>query len=190
MFKKDLPDKTDEELVILAIESQNHFLYLVNRYENKLLNYILRISDINKEGAEDLLQEVFIKVYQNLNEFDNGLKFSSWIYRITRNQVISNFRKISARIQAINFDDNILENLASDLDIEKELERVYLKENVGNILNNIDEKYKEVLILRFLEEKDYKEISDILKKPMGTVATLLNRAKKELKNNIPYEQFK
>lgn len=177
-------EKTDEELVVLTLKNQKAFLYLMNRYEGKLLNYILRISNVNKEEAEELLQEVFIKVYKNLNDFDSSLKFSSWIYRIAHNQVISNFRKLNSRIRVVNLDNEILENLASDLDIERELERIYLKENVGEILNKIDEKYKEVLILRFLEEKDYKEISDILKKPMGTVAILLNRAKKEFKKNI------
>ena len=62
--------------------------------------------------------------------------------------------------------------------MEKELERKFTSEEIRNILSKIDAKYKEVLVLRFLEEKDYKEISDILEKPMGTVATLINRAKK------------
>lgn len=190
MHNIGLVEKTDEELVVLSVENQNHFLYLVSRYENRLFNYILRISNVSKEEAEDLLQEVFIKVYQNLNDFDPDLKFSSWIYRITRNQVISNFRKLNARAQTINLDDEILENIASDLNIERDAELKYLKENIDKILNKIDKKYREVLILRFLEEKDYKEISDILRKPVGTVATFLNRAKKEFRKNItpiPYE---
>ena len=59
-----------------------------------------------------------------------------------------------------------------------------LKGHIGEVLSQMDEKFREVLVLRFLEEKDYKEISDILKKPMGTVATLLNRAKKVFKKEL------
>ncbi|MEA3272641.1 MAG: sigma-70 family RNA polymerase sigma factor [Patescibacteria group bacterium] len=185
----DFLEKTDEELVVLTLENQNHFLYLMNRYEGKLLNYVLRISNINKEEAEDLLQEVFIKVYLNLNDFDSKLKFSSWIYRITRNQVISNFRKIHSKFQITNFNEEILENIASDFNIEKDIELIYLRDNIDKILEKMNNRYSEVLALRFLEEKDYKEISDILKKPMGTVATMLSRAKKDFKKELDKQEY-
>jgi RNA polymerase sigma-70 factor (ECF subfamily) len=75
----------------------------------------------------------------------------------------------------------LLNILASNEDLAKELERKYTGEEVRSVLDDMDERYKEVLVLKFLEEKDYKEISDILEKPMGTVATLINRAKKQFK---------
>ena len=181
-------DKTDEELVKLTLKDQDFFLYLIKRYETKLLKYILKISNLDVDSSEDILQDVFIRVYRNLNDFDQKLKFSSWIYRITHNQVISNFRKIKARPQNILSGSEIqkqeLENLISDLDIEKEIDQDFLRKNIFKILNNIDYKYKEILILKFLEEKNYKEISDILKKPMGTIATLINRAKKSFHQEI------
>lgn len=182
----DLADKTDNQLVELTLANQDNFLYLMKRYEGKLLSYILRISNIDRDEAEDVLQDVFIKTYKNLNNFDPDLKFSSWIYRITHNQVISNYRKIQARPQKYTFDvdDKILNNIASDFDIVKAVDITLLRHNVSEILNNLDEKFREVLILRFLEQKDYREISDILKKPMGTVATLLNRSKKAFRKEL------
>lgn len=176
-------NKTDKELVGLTLENQGYFLYLIKRYEKKLLNYIIRISGISKEEAEDVLQETFIKIYQNLNDFDHGLEFSSWVYRIAHNQTISNYRKNKARPQSVflNPEDNFLKNLASKLDIKKEVERKFLKKDINKILEKLDVKYREVLILKFLEEKNYKEISDILKKPIGTVATRINRAKKQFR---------
>jgi RNA polymerase sigma-70 factor (ECF subfamily) len=75
----------------------------------------------------------------------------------------------------------LLNILASNEDLAKALERKYTGEEVRSVLNDMDERYREVLVLKFLEEKDYKEISDILEKPMGTVATLINRAKKQFK---------
>ncbi len=181
----DYQDKTDEELIILTLKDQNNFLYLMKRYEAKLLRYVMRISNLNKDEAEDIVQDVFIKTYQNINDFDSSLKFSSWVYRIAHNQVISNYRKIKVRPKTfiLNDDSNFLENLASDFDLDKEIDLKYLKHNVNNTLNKLDTKYREVLILRFLEDKDYREISDILKKPMGTVATLINRAKEQFKKN-------
>jgi RNA polymerase sigma-70 factor (ECF subfamily) len=133
--------------------------------------------------VEDTLQDVFISAYKNLNDFDQDLKFSSWIYRIAHNKVISHFRKITARPKTVTYegDGQLLNILASSEDLAKELERKYTGEEVRAILKGLDEKYREVLVLKFLEDKDYKEISDILEKPMGTVATLINRAKKQFK---------
>jgi len=179
-------DKTDEELVALSLTKQDYFLYLIKRYEQKLLYYIKRITNISHEDAEDILQETFIKVYLNLNGFDQSLKFSSWIYRIAHNEVIDNFRKNKSGRENTNLngDDNFIKNLSSDLNLNKELDLKILKTAVHNVLNAMNIKYREVLILKFLEEKDYKEISDILAKPMGTVATLINRAKKQFREEF------
>ena len=178
--KKNCENKTDENLAFLVLKNQNYFLCIVERYQEKLFYYIKRISNLSPEEIEDLLQEIFIKVYKNLNDFDQSLKFSSWIYRIAHNQVISNFRKTKSRPQIIwDEDKNILENIKSEFNIEKEIDNDFLKKHVNTILNKLDEKYKEVLVLKFLEEKNYQEISDILKKPTGTIGTLLHRAKKQ-----------
>ncbi|MFA5925961.1 MAG: sigma-70 family RNA polymerase sigma factor [Parcubacteria group bacterium] len=173
--------KTDEELVVLALKDQDYFSCLVERYEPKLKRYILRISASTQEDAEDLLQEIFVKVYRNLNDFDPGLKFSSWIYRIAHNQVISQWRKTRVRPQVLKFeaDEDFLKFIATDEDLARDTERKFTGEQVRATISELDPKYREVLVLKFLEGKDYKEISDILEKPLGTVATLINRAKKQ-----------
>jgi RNA polymerase sigma-70 factor, ECF subfamily len=186
---EDYQNKTDKELVELSLINSDDFVFLIKRYEDKLLRYIFRISSFSKEDAEDILQDVFIKVYQNLNYFDQKLKFSSWLYRITHNQVINQYRKNKARPQLEwQVDDELINNLKSSFDINKEFDQQLLQLEVKNILDKLDYKYAEVLILKFLEEKSYKEISDIIQKPEGTVATLINRAKKqfakELNKNI------
>ncbi|HEX8974365.1 MAG TPA: sigma-70 family RNA polymerase sigma factor [Patescibacteria group bacterium] len=185
-FSKELSDisqKTDEELVALALNMPDAYAFLVDRYEEKLLRYIMRISSSSKEDAEDILQDVFLSAYKNLNDFDQTLKFSSWIYRIAHNKVISHFRKVSARPKTMTYegDSQLLNVLASDEDLALAMEKKYTAQQVREILAEMDERYREVLVLKFLEEKDYKEISDILEKPMGTVATLINRAKKQFK---------
>jgi len=176
-------EKTDEKLVSLSLKNQDCFLYIMRRYEARLLRYIKRISNFSQDKSEDVLQDIFIKIYRNLNNFDQSLKFSSWIYRIAHNTVISEHRKEKSRPIYFSSEENdeILNNLKSDLDITKELNLKYLKNNINKILDTLDEKYREVLILKYLEEKSYEEISDILKKPMGTVATLINRAKTQFK---------
>ena len=179
-------DKTDEEIVKLSLENQDYFLHIIKRYKLKLYRYVLRLSNIDPEEAEDILQEVFMKVYQNLNDFDDSLKFSSWIYRITHNQVISNFRKLKARPQKAGFDldDDLVKNIASEFSFVDKIDIKILRSNILKVLDKMSAKYKEVLVLKFLEEKSYNEISDIIKKPVGTVGSMINRAKKEFKEEF------
>lgn len=176
-------ETTDEELVVLTLQHKEHFSVLIERYHDPLLRYIRRLTSRSPDDLSDILQETFIKVYLNLNNFDTKLRFSSWIYRIAHNEVISAYRKDKARPQgnSIDVDDTTLALIADDFDIVAEKDKAILRKHLDDILDTLDPKYRDVLILRFFEEKDYQEISDILKKPMGTIATLLNRAKKKCK---------
>lgn len=180
--------KTDSELVILSKQDPENFGLLMERYQLQLFNYIRRIGQFPNEDTEDLLQEVFIKIYQKINEYEEDLKFSSWAYRIAHNHVIDHFRKVNARPKTNALEDEEWERLiAGSVHMEKEIINKDCVEKIKNVLATLPIKYKEVLVLRFIEEKDYEEIMDILKKPKGTVATLISRGKemlvKELKRN-------
>lgn len=175
-------DATDEELARRALEDEGCYALIMERYGKRLVRYVLRLGRFSEEDAKDVVQDVFIKAYQNLNGFDPDLKFSSWIYRIAHNETISKIRRQKARPQAVDAEsEELFEKIASELDTEHELHVKLVGEQVRALLGTLDRKYREVLVLRFLEEKDYKEISDILKKPIGTVSVLLNRAKVKLR---------
>ena len=176
-------DKTDEELVELTKKNTRYYSCLIDRYEDKIKRYILRLSGAEKETLEDVAQEVFLKAYVNLNSFNQELKFSSWLYRIAHNETISHWRRNKqARNGSVSFDE--LDFLKSVLGDGKNMEdQVYWKldgERAVKALKNLDEKYRDVLVLAFLEDKSYQEIAEILKKPIGTVGTLISRAKKRL----------
>lgn len=182
-----IQEKTDQELVELAKANPEFFGYLMERYKGPLFHYIRRLSRLSNEDIEDVLQEVFVKVYLNINDYEIGLKFSSWIYRITHNHVIDNFRKLSSRPKIADMEDEDWQRIVgSDNNTLKELEDKECAAIIKDCISNLPLKYREALILRFLEDKDYEEIMDILEKPKGTVATLLARGRKmlsaELKN--------
>ncbi|PLX27757.1 hypothetical protein C0583_00760 [Candidatus Parcubacteria bacterium] len=183
---------SDEELVSKVLENEDYFLYLMRRYETKLLAYILRISSNNSEEAEDILQDVFIKVYKNLNNFDTNLKFSSWIYRITHNEVISKYRKNKKILQFSDQElkDEIFNRIVDDFDVKEKVDNDILRNKLLKNIDLLDEKYRNVLVLKYFEDKEYAEISYILEKPVGSVATLLYRAKKELANLLHQDDFK
>jgi RNA polymerase sigma-70 factor, ECF subfamily len=176
-------DATDEKLVELVLRDPDRYRSIVARYERPLTRYIMRIATLPKEDVEDVLQSVFIKTYENLRDFDPTLKFSSWIYRITHNETVSHLRKLSARPQTtLATDDEDDTNVfVSALNLEHELDRTLVADDVRKVLATMDPKYREVLVLRYLEGKEYSEIADILKRPVGTVGTLILRAKAQFK---------
>ena len=186
MTEFDLEKLSDEELVSLARRNQENFFYLMKRYQNRLLVYIRRLSNFDQDQAEDVLQETFIKTYYNLNDFDQSLKFSSWIYRICHNQLIDAYRRSKARPQNINWEDglDVIKGLVSEADPAADLDRKYKQGEINKAIAALELKYREVLFLKFFEDRDYKEMSDILKKHMGTIASLLNRAKQKLEEKL------
>jgi len=177
MIEREL---SDVELVDLTLVNKEKFALLIERYEAKLKRYVLRLGNFNAVEAEDVVQEVFIKTYRNLNSFDPELKFSAWLYRIAHNHVISIFRYNSSR-PTIDLPDEDLHKLADEFNLNSEVDQLLFKEKIAAALAQLKPAYQEVLTLKFLEEYTYDEISDILKKPTGTVATLIYKAKHDFK---------
>lgn len=174
---------TDTEIVDRSLVDRNFFAVVVERYEDKLTRYLRRLGVYSHEDRQDILQEIFIKVYRNLNGFDKGLSFSSWIYRITHNEAISWHRKQKVRPEGHLVDNNeeLFQYIESDLSPVENLIDAKIDANILKIaLGLLEIKYRDPIILRFFEHKDYEEISDILKIPIGTVGTLIARGKKKL----------
>lgn len=176
---------TDEEIVEKCSVDTSFLTELISRYESKLDIYIYRKSGASQEDRQDLLQDIFIKVYKNIKDFDSSLKFSSWIYRIAHNEMIDWYRKKKRR-PTVYFEENteIVQRLASEIDIVKDLVSKERLEDIQEEIKKLSTDYQEIIQLRFFEEKSYDEISDILKIPPGTVATRINRAKKKLQETL------
>lgn len=178
---------SDEEAVALALKEKAFFGHIVVRYQDKLAAYIRRLGVRNEDDQKDVLQEIFIKVYKNLQGFDMSLPFSSWIYRIAHNEAVSWYRKNNVRPEGhlVGESENILAMLAGNEEsVEKQFDASINAEEVNRALSRINQRYRDALILRFFEHKEYEEISDILKIPQGTVGTLIHRGKQELKKEL------
>ncbi len=179
-------DLSDEALVIKCKKEPQYFAVLVDRYVPKLTRYIRRRSLATNGDIDDLLQNIFIKVYRNINEYNTSLLFSSWIYRISHNEMIDWYRREKRRA-TLSLDDeaqDIISRLITEEDHTVRFSNEEQKQHIIKTLNTLDEKYKEILLLRFFDEKSYEEIADILKIPAGTVAVRLNRAKKQLQKSL------
>lgn len=184
---------SDEELVRMTLRESSLFTHIIERYEAPLCRYIRRLGVREHEDQQDVLQEIFIKVYKNLNGFDPSLKFSSWVYRIAHNEAISWFRKQNVRPEGhlIAESDDVLSLVkTNEKDPEALFDTEVNAEMVTEALKSIDAKYRDVLVLRFFEHKEYEEISDILKIPIGSVGTLIHRGKHQLKTHINPEHIR
>lgn len=181
------PLPTDEDIVRLALSDKDAFGLLIARYEEKLMRYLKRLGVFVPEDREDVLQNAFIKAYRNLNSFDPTLSFSSWMYRIAHNEAMSFFRAKQVRPQVVLSTEG--EALISELrdkeaDTAKEAELRLSSEALQKALMTLSPRYRDALVLRFFEERSYNEMSDILEVPVGTVSTVIHRAKNALRQAL------
>ena len=182
----NLKEKKDEEIVKMVLENSDFYSEIISRYQNKIGKYISRISAVAADDVDDLTQDVFLSAYENINSYNSEFSFSSWIYRIAHNKTINFWKKRKREFGSICLEDNmfIVDSVFFENSVEMDIEKIENKEMIEKILECMSDKYRDVLVLKFLEHKDYNEMSDILQKPMGTIATLVNRAKKQFKDKM------
>src|ERR671921_2345317 len=157
---------------------------LVERYQARLLNFVCRtIGD--REKAEDLVQEVFIRVYRHLHRFDTSKKFSTWAYTIASNLAKNELRNRSRNplvlFQTIKKtwedDDRPLQFEDATSRPDDMYRKRHLRELVDEATARLPEHHRQVFVLRELEGKSYEEIAEITDCNLGTVKSRLNRAR-------------
>ncbi|HEY0970069.1 MAG TPA: sigma-70 family RNA polymerase sigma factor [Gemmatimonadales bacterium] len=175
----------DTAVVSAFLEGEERaFQELVERYQTRLLNFIYRtIGD--REKAEDLVQEVFIRVYRHLHRFDRSKKFSTWIYTIASNLAKNELRNRSRNplvlFQTIRKnwqeDDRPLQFEDHTMRPDDLYRKRHLRELVESSVSQLPAHHREVFVLRELEGKSYEEIAEITSTNLGTVKSRLNRAR-------------
>jgi RNA polymerase sigma-70 factor, ECF subfamily len=184
-----MPERTDEDI---AVEVQKgdpeSFRVLIERYEPKMARYAKRFL-FASDDAQDLLQEIFIKAYVNIRSFDATRRFSPWIYRIAHNEFVNALKKKNKERNNISllYVDVLFPHPVAKESADEETVRHEMKEVLDGSLDKLDSKYREPLVLYYLEDMDYKEIAEVLRIPVSTVGVRLQRGKtllrKLLKND-------
>jgi RNA polymerase sigma-70 factor, ECF subfamily len=176
---------TDAELVKGCLAGDhNAWEAIVRQHNQRVYNLAYRFTGRFDE-AEDLTQEIFLKVYRTLNSYrsESGA-FVTWIVRVGRNHLIDHYRKFKTErthTDPLEADyDKAEENPARYSSPAQALEQRELSERIHRALLRISEDLREAVILRDLEELTYEEIADILKLPLGTVKSRINRGRAEL----------
>ena len=183
-------NKKDFELVRKAKSGDGRaYEILMEQYHDAVFNIVYRMVR-NKQEAEDLTQETFIKAYNSINLFNEEYAFSTWLFKIATNHCIDFFRKRKLKTYSMDEpvqykEDEIKHEYASDDPtmehrmIDSEKSRL-----IREAINKLPEKYRMAIILRHHEEKSYDEIAQILNLPLGTVKARIFRAREMLKKHL------
>jgi len=184
-FRRELNSLNDSQVVQRFLDGESRaFGALVDRYDSRLLNFVYRTVG-DRERAQDLVQETFVRVYRHLQRFDQSKKFSTWIYTIAGNLAKNELRNRSRNplvlFQTIkknwDADHRPLEWEDSSLKPDDLYRKRHLKELVDRAVQKLPEHHRIVFVLRELEGKTYEEIADITGCNLGTVKSRLNRAR-------------
>lgn len=184
-------EHSDQELVRLCLRSDERAAReLVDRFQRPVFSLVYRMVR-DRELAEDLTQEVFVRTFNNLRRYDRSYKFSSWLFKIAYNLTVDHLRKrrlktisIHGSPDAVTPERQEATSVALESDAEapdavaesKELAG-YLEEAIGQLRPE----YRTAILLRHVEGRAYDEISDIMDVPLGTVKTYIFRARRELR---------
>jgi RNA polymerase sigma-70 factor (ECF subfamily) len=174
---------SDEEITRLVQSGRVEFFdVLMERYEKKIKRYSRKfLSD--REDINDVLQDVFIKAYKNIQSFDVKRKFSPWLYRIAHNELINALKKKKRKpLSLLDLDVFFPQRLSDDTDLHGQIERQEMQKTIDKSLDKLELKYREPIILYYFEGLSYKEIADVMRLPISTVAVRIKRAKEAMKS--------
>jgi len=179
-----ISDTTTDEELIQKVREEDRELYgeVIRRYQTKLRHYLRKFFR-DPDELEDALQEIFIRAYRNLYDFNINRRFAPWIYRVAHNEAINQIKKKSSRY-AISLEEHEIDVLDKSLSVGEQMDAGKVSQQLGEALSQLKDKYREPLILHYFEDRSYEEIADIMRLPVGTVGTLLSRGKQRLKEII------
>lgn len=180
---------TDEELAAQVQNGDDAALgMLIDRYQPKLTRYGRRFLS-STDHIDDVVQDVFIKTYENIKSFETTRRFSPWIYRIAHNAFVNVLRKRSREsLVELNLDTLITHPVGEDPIEKKEREHIHTLIERG--IETLSPAYREIIILYYLEDLSYIEIADVLRVPVGTVGVRLKRARTMLKESVEKLEYK
>jgi RNA polymerase sigma-70 factor (ECF subfamily) len=181
---------TDEELISrFQMGDAYAFDVLVRRYKDPLLNFIFRfIGDMVE--AEDIVQETFYRVFKNKHYYKEVAKFSTWIYTIAGNLAKTELRRRKRRklfsIHKDSVTDKEIELPDLNTDPEKNVNTALTEKVIHKAISNLPPKFRQVIILRDIQDFSYEEISSVIKVPLGTVKSRVNRARLRLQEELDF----
>lgn len=194
--KLDPNQVPDHELVVRARKgSEAAYRELLGRYQRPVFSLVYRMVR-DREQAEDLSQETFVKVFNNIDRYDPKYKFSSWIFKIATNVSIDALRKKEPHTVSLDGSRNAetdeeveatrITAVSRDENPEELLEARELGSEIERAIGMLRPEYRTAVVLRHVEGRAYEEIAEIMAVPLGTVKTYIHRARGELRGTLAH----
>lgn len=181
---KQRPEASDRELIAAVLDgSESAFGQLVERYQDRVFRLLSRYCRDSVE-CEDLAQDVFLKVFRKLHTFNHDSQFFTWLYRITVNAATDHLSRASSRRLRLVEDTGVFERGDDEQSPSAPLETAELAAVTRELVEQLPEKFRTILILREFEELSYTEIADVLQIQLGTVESRLFRARQRFKQAL------
>ena len=160
----------------------------MRKYEKKIFGFVIRMVR-NEEVAIDLTQDFFIKIFAVLDKYNFEYKFSTWAYRICYNLVIDHIRKNQAQVNSLDDDSISARDMLSSENVTREdgfknLSREETRVYIWKIVERIAPKFRELILLRYIQDLKYEEIAEITALPVGTIKNRIFKAKEILKQEM------
>ena len=175
----------DDHWVVLAVKGdEKAYSELTQKYQKPLYFHVCKMIR-NPDFAEDLVQDIFLKAFKSLKNYKNDYAFSTWLYRIATNHTIDYLRKKKLETLSIHADDSddthaTIQLADEDSFTDEPMIRRERKNKVHEAIDQLPEKYREVILKRHIEEKSYQEIAEEMDIPLGTVKAHIFRARELL----------
>lgn len=181
-MKGEVSEEKDEEIVRLVQSGRfDFFSVLIERYEDKIRRYSRKFL-ADHEDINDVLQDIFIKTYENIQSFDTKRKFSSWLYRIAHNELVNALKKKKRKpLPLFDLDTFFPQYLRSNDTLNQQIDRQDIRKIIDKCLDKLELKYREPIILYYFEGLNYKEIADVMQIPVSTVGIRIKRAKETMR---------
>ncbi len=187
--KPDQGNKPSDEELIARFQQGDSYAFdlIVKRYKQQLLNFVFRFLN-NREQAEDVVQETFLRVYRKRHAYKQVAKFSTWIYTIAGNLARTELRKRKRRqlfsLSDIGMEEKDYEIASDEYNPEKYTNTVMHEKIIQREIDKLSVKFREVIILRDVQGLAYEEIAEIINVPLGTVKSRVNRARLRLQEKL------
>ena len=178
------PNMQESNLIEQVKKGNTHAFRYIVADQQKLVAHIVGRIVVDRDEIQDVCQEVFIKVYQRINEFRGESRFSTWIASIAYHQCLNHLRK-KRRLKEVNFDDDkSVDYLKTDATPDRIFENNETKKMLKSVVESLPLAYRTVITLFYLEEFSYAEIEQITGMPEGTIKSNLFRARAILKEKL------
>ncbi len=161
----------------------NAFAILVDRYKNMVFTLALKMAK-NREEAEEISQDTFIKAYKNLNKFKGDSKFSTWLYKIGYRTSLDNLKKNKGKYNIDTIDEVTINKIKATEGVLEEIERKERAEVINNCMLSLPEDERAILWMFYFEELSLKEIIEVTDFSEANVKVKLHRARKSLLNIV------